>query len=232
MNNLLKIDHLNCAKKLALEALKLKKYKAMHPILAIFTGVFMLPFVALAVMFLISLVAIAYIRNICVMPIRAFHGLVNNEGKEVRHAPQTVIYIISWPIISLLYIFEAMAIPMLTIFYTCTSICTYICTLGGFKLHVFPEKVDDADSGEVKGRYLVLPIVFVSVCALLFIVMLIHLAIDYGNWQSWANYYGRFFNLTYSFEYSYIYGIIYALYTIAYTFAGFARRPREKKNNN
>ena len=231
MNNLFTIDHLSCAKLLTKEALKLKKYKAMHPVLAVFTGIFMLPFILMAALVIVNYVIIAYLRNVCASPIRALHGLVNSEGKEVRHAPQTVIYFISWPTIFLLYFMEAIMIPLLTISYTLASICVYICTLGGVKFNAMPENADKIDMGEVKGRYLVLPIVYISVCALLFIVMLIHFAIDYANWSSLVNnsYYYYYYGGSYSFQAMPAYIGIYMAFSAIYSIIGFARHPKEKK---
>ena len=229
MNNLFTIDHLACAKSLTKEALKLKKYKAMHPVLAVFTGIFMLPFMILSAFIILSYVVIAYLRNVCASPIRALHGLVNSEGKEVRHAPQAIIYFFSWPIIFFLYFMEAVTIPLLTISYTLSAISTYICTLGGVKFHATPEKAEEADIGEVKGRYLVLPIVFICICACILIVMLIHFAIDYSNWSN-AQYYSYFRYGTYSFQALPGYIGAYLLFAAIYSVIGFARNPKEKKN--
>ena len=230
MNNLLKIDYIECMKNLMREAFSFKKYKVMNLFLAVVTAIIMVPFIACSLVFAGIYMCVAFFHRVITAPIRALHGLVNAEGKDVRHAPQTVIYIISWPAIFFLYFLEAMAIPTLTVLYAITSVFTYIWTLGGYKFHVFPEKSYEMTK-EVNGKYNVLPIVFVSISALILILIpLIHMGIDYGQWVDTIQRYGqnsRYY--TYSFNYYPIYLGISCVFSFFYSIFGFAPRPKGEK---
>ena len=106
MNNLLKIDYIECMRNLMREAFSFKKYKVMNLFLAVVTAIIMVPFIACSLVFAGIYMCVAFFHRVITAPIRALHGLVNAEGKDVRHAPQTVIYIISWPAIFFLYFLE------------------------------------------------------------------------------------------------------------------------------
>ena len=224
MNNLLKIDYMECMRKLMSQAFSLKKYKAMNGALAVFTFIFMIPFLLMSLMGAGMYMCVAFFHRVITTPIRALHGLMNSEGKDVRHAPQTVIYIVSWPVIFFLYFMEAMAIPTLTVLYASTSVATYVWSLGGYKFHAFPEKVDECEI-EVEGRYNILPIVYVAITTtIVALIPLLHMLVDYTEYVSRSYGYGA---NNYTFAYYGIYIGLSIIFSFFYSIFGFARHPKK-----
>ena len=230
MNNLLSIDLIDSMRKLMREAFKLKKYKAMNKALSILTAIAMLPMIACSLVFAGVYFCMAYFHKIITDPLKALHGLVNSEGKDVRHAPQTVIYIISWPIIFYLYVVEAFMIPILSIMYAITSAFTYVWTLGGYKFHISPEKADDIEI-TVNGEYsVILPLIYVIISALILAVIpLVHLLVDYMNFIS---VYGSKKASYYYFGYYPIYVVISMVCSAFYSILGFSKRPKLDKKES
>ncbi len=230
MNNLLSIDFIDRMRKLMGQAFKLKKYKAMNKALAVLTAIAMLPIIVCSLVGAGMYFCTAFFYKIITDPLRALHGLVNAEGKDVRHAPQTVIYIISWPTIFFLYLLEAFMIPMLSVIYALTSVYTYIWTLGGYKFHIFPEKADDMDI-TLDGEYdTTLPLVYVIISAsILVVIPLVHLLVDY---MSFISVYGSKMADYYYFGYYPIYVGISMLFSSFYSIFGFSKRPKLKEKEN
>ena len=227
MNNLLSIDFIDRMRKLMIEAFKIKKYKAMNKVLAVFSFIAMLPIVVLGLLLAGTYFFWAFLYKVMTDPIKALHGLVNSEGKDVRHAPQTVIYIISWPTIFMLYCIEALMIPMLSIVYAMTSVVTYIWTLGGYKFHIFPEKAENMEIA-VEGRYENgIPLFYVLMSgAILGAIPLLHLLVDYMNFISQ---YGSKMAYYYYFAYYPIYVGVSVVFSSIFSILCLSRFPKNKK---
>ena len=152
------------------EAQKLKKYKAMPLAFAIVVGVLMLPLAIAAIIFGVALYVIGYIYYVASSPTQKLHELLRNEGKELKHASQFIIYFLSWG-----FVFGAYALlfgfaVMLNILYTLFVILAYVATLGGFKFHAFVTEEDI--SVEVDGEYnLAVIIVYIAAMAVLIILL-------------------------------------------------------------
>lgn len=167
--NLFQTNFLTKTANLMKEAFKLKKYKAMHPALAVFTMIFMLPWMLVSFALTAVLAVLGFIFELFAAPARYLHGLTKSEGNDVKHATQAVIYLISWPVIFALY---AAMIPLMLcilVTYALFSIVTYAWSLCGFKFHLFPNELDDI-SIEVTKRYFALPLILVIVCAVIKLV--------------------------------------------------------------
>lgn len=230
MNNLLSIDFIDRMRRLMREAFKIKKYKAMNKALAVFSIIAMLPIIITCLVFAGTYFCWAFFYKVMTDPIKALHGLVNSEGKDVRHAPQTVIYIISWPTIFLLYCIEALMIPVLSMIYAVTSVLSYIWTLGGYKFHIFPEKAENIEI-TVEGKYEnSLPLFYVLMSgAILAVVPLLHLLIDYMNFISE---YGSKMAYYYYFPYYPIYIGISVVFSAIFSILCLSKLPKDKKLEN
>ena len=203
------------------EAFKFKKYKAMHPALAVFTGILMIPFVLLSFLATAALALMSFFFAVLATPVKYLHQIVTDEGKGVQHATQTVIYLISWPLVFLLYVL--MSVLLLFIFptYALLSCVTYIWSLGGFKFHLFINHADDI-AKEVDGRYWRLPVVFIIVGYIVtFFAPLIH-----GVWiyaDLYANYLEEMFVRVFLPVFAKYIGF-HMLFATLYSLIGFAPR--------
>lgn len=225
--NFFEIDFIAKMKKLLTEAFKFKKYKAMHPALAVFTGIFMIPVVLMSFAVTAFLAALSFIYAVFSSPVKFLHALVSGEGKTVMHATQAIIYLISWPTILLFYAFLSFLLLFILPAYALLSFLLYIWSLGGFKFHLFAN-ADDIEK-DVKGAYgIVLPLVFILVSAVLLVIIpLVHGIIYFMDLYS--NYLERFF-------FDEFFGGIYpsyigiqTLFATLFSLLGFASRPKKEE---
>ena len=152
------------------EAAKLKKYKAMPLGLAIATGVLMLPVAIVGAVFAVLLYVLGYLFSVISLPTQKLHKLLHDEGQSVKHATQFIIYGLSWTFVFSAYAALTFFMIVLTVLYSIFSILAYICTLGGFKFHVFATEEDI--SVDVDGTYNVLvPVIFIAGIAVLLILL-------------------------------------------------------------
>lgn len=226
---LFEIDFLQKLGVLLREAFKFRKYKAMHPALAVFTGIFMIPLVLVSFVITAVLAVLEFFFSILVSPVKYLHAVVHDEGKTVMHATQFIIYFISWPLVFMLYALMSFLLLLIIPTYAILSIVTYIWTLGGFKFHLHMTKYDDI-SIEVNGRYSWLPITFIIVSSIIAVLIpLIHGVIHF------ADLYSKFMESTFveSFVGSVypMYLGIHILFATVYSLIGFSRMPKIKEND-
>ena len=152
------------------EAQKIKQYKAMPLAFAIVIGVLMLPFAIVALLFAITIYVFGYLFSVISDPVQKLHELLKGEGRELKHASQFIIYLLSWSFIFSSYAFLSVLAVVLNILYSIFAILTYIATLGGIKFHVFARNEDV--SVDIEGKHnLVVMIVFVAVMGVLLIIL-------------------------------------------------------------
>lgn len=168
MKNLFEIDYLQKMGILLREAFQFKKYKAMPIVIAILSGIVMIPLVLLS-FFLVALFSlVAFVFSVVLLPVKAIHGIVQNEGKNTMHAPQFIIYFISWTIIFVLYMVLALLVPVIFVLYAALSVTTYIWSFCGFRFHLFP--TEENISVDVNGTYMILPLIYACIGWILFII--------------------------------------------------------------
>ena len=168
--NLFETDFLKKTKALLAEAFKMKKYNAMHLALSVCTFILMLPILLFSLIVAAILAVLCFTFTVLSSPVKYLHDLVHTEGQSVKHATQVVIYLISWPLVFFLYVLMSITLLLIIPTYALLSILLYAWSLGGFKFHLFANTHEDI-SVEVNGRYLVLPIVFIVIGALLLLLM-------------------------------------------------------------
>lgn len=220
--NFFENDYTQNATELVKEALKFKKYKAMHPVLAVFTGIFMLPVVAVDAVFAALLYVFGFLFNIMSTPVKYLHDVLSTEGKDIKHATQFILYWISWPIVFIGYVLLSLTVFTLNLFYAVTAIFAYIWSLGGFKFHVSAEKSKEIEIN-VWGRLFIIPLIYVIVCAIVVVAVPLVLTIvdcvDYGVQE-----------IQYFFEFLISHCMNFALYalpfSILYSAIAFCPHPR------
>ena len=137
--------------RLGKEFLKFKKYKKMNPVLAVFTGIFLIPFAAcffieLGFSFLAS-IFFSFLES----PIKYLHNIMSDEGKKTRPATEFIIYFFAWPTIFMAYCFYAMLTLFIVIDYFFACAFGYVASLGGYKFHVSPYTEDiEKEVGDVR----------------------------------------------------------------------------------
>ncbi len=207
------------------EAFKFKKYKAMHPCLAVFTGILMLPFVAMSFLATALLAILCFTFSVFASPIKFLHNMVSNEGKDVKHGTQIVVYLISWPTIFLFYVMVSALLLFIIPVYALTSILYYVWTLGGFKFHVLINKADDI-SIEVNGKYFGRPLAYVICGALIiFLVPLIHNVALFAD--LFARGYGNYFPIFFIANYV-VYLGVHIGFSALYSLIAFSLAPSKK----
>ena len=223
--NFFEIDFLTKMSTLLKEAFKFKKYKAMHPVLAVFTGILMLPIVAASFMVTASLAALGFVFSFAAYPIKYLQQIVHNEGQTVKHATQTVIYMVSWPWIFINYVFVSFLWLLLVPTYALFSFLLYVWSLGGFRFHLFATYTEDI-SITVEGTYKILPAVYVSIGGLLvFLLPLFHGISHYID--LFEVYMERLFAATFFVGIYPSYIGVHVAFTVLYTLIGFARHPKK-----
>ncbi len=208
------------------EVSKLKKYKAMPLPLAIITGVLMLPFAVVAFGLTVALYLLGYLFSVISMPTQKLHKLLKDEGQSVKHATQFVIYALTWAVVFGAYAALSGFMIALTILYTLFSIFTYICTLGGFKFHVFAS--DEDLCVETEGVYDVLiPVIFIAGIAVLLLLLPLVMTIGDVIKDNIATFDAAMTafkgHVTGMFTWSCLFSAIYSL-------AVFAPNPKKKEN--
>ena len=216
--HLMEINFFEKLSRLTKEAFTFRKYKAMPPVLAVFAGILMIPFVLASFLVAAFFAVLSFAFAVVSSPVKSLHTLVNKEGKEVRHATQFIVYFISWPLIFFCYALMTILFLFIVPTYTLLSILFYIWSFGGFKFHLFMNEADDI-SIDAGIKYWALPLVFVIVgYTLVAVLPLLHLIFGYVSyaWNSWelADLYGRVFPYT---VYPKYFGI-YMLFATVYSF--------------
>ena len=167
------------AKRLAREVLSFKNYKKMHPALAVFTGIFLIPFAAAFFIELGSLFVLCIIFTLVQAPINYLHGIVKNEAKEVNPVAHVFIYAISWPLLFILYALFALISLFIYFQYFWTQLVGYIVAIAGYKFHLTPAEEDISKDDDRKLN--VQGAVFVGVNALLVISLAVYAVALYGS---------------------------------------------------
>ena len=216
--NLFEIDFFSSTLTLLRESFKFKKYKAMHPVFAIITGLALLPIVIASIFVAFFLLCTCFFFKVLSAPIGYLHGLLHKEGQEVKHGTQVIIYWISWPVVFGLYTLVSILLVFITVQYAVLSMLCYVWTLGGFKGHLFPA-ADKSIEINVIGRYKILPIIFTCIFATICFIAFVRTVNAYVD--SFDYYYS-------SFSLSRVLSPFVAVSTIfssLYSIFGYANRP-------
>lgn len=219
--NLFEIDYFKGVLNLVKEAFTFKKYKAMHPVLAVLTGLFMIPFVVNSLLNTALLLVLTALLKVVKAPIDYLKDLTSSQGEKVHPATQFIIYFFSWPLIFVLYAVNALFVLVINILYASTSFNYYVWTLGGFKFHLLVKEQEDFVI-EVNNNYSKgLIITFICVALAIFVVApviegVITYIVLYMNWMEQ------------NFNFVLIYGkylFIGIVFTMLYSLIGLAPRP-------
>ena len=224
--SLFEIDFLKKMTALLREAFRFKKYKAMSPVLAVFTGILMIPMVLASFAAAAFFAILGFLFNVFSAPVKYLHDIVRGEGQIVKHATQAIVYLISWPAVFFFYLIMSGLLLLILPAYACLSFYLYVWSLGGFKFHLFPNQADDI-AIEVEGQYNLLPVVFIIIGGIVTVfIPFIHGIIHFAD--LYEVYLERYFLQSF-FGVGGIYGTyisIHNAFAVLYTLIGFARHPK------
>lgn len=134
------------------EAFKFKKYKAMPLPFAIIVGICQIGSTISSFLIAGFIYLLNFIMKLFAFPVEQIHGVIHNEKDQVKAGAQTVIYLVSWPMIFFSYVLLIFSTFVLNFLYIFLAIDTYIWTLGGFKFHLLLSDAKDIEKN-VEGKY-------------------------------------------------------------------------------
>ncbi len=158
-----------------MEFLKFKNYHQMHIALAIFSFIVMLPFIIGAFVIFGLLSVVYFFFYLMGLPAEFLLSFIRQEGKDVKHATQTVIYIIGFPIIFLWYVYMSLSIFLIYVGNIFFEINRYYGSLAGvpFKANLgkAAETLDEnapVEQSDEKRHFVSEPLILVIVNAALY----------------------------------------------------------------
>lgn len=130
-------------KNMILELLKFKQYKRMHLAFKILVAILEFPFILILLLSVGSFyLTYAIFRSIS-EPIDFINNLIKEEGKEVKHASQFIIYFFGFPVVLIGTIFTSGLTFFIFFEFLFSSIFGEVVSLHGFKFQPFISKTDD-----------------------------------------------------------------------------------------
>lgn len=170
-----------------MEFLKFKNYHQMHIALAIFSFIVMLPFIVSTFVIFAFLSVVYFFFYLLGLPADFLLSFIRQEGKDVKHATQTVIYIIGFPIIFLWHVHMSLSIFLIYIGNIFFEINRYYGALAGvsFKANLGKavEALDEkapVEKSEEKRHFMVEPLVLVIVNVASYFLGIIAFALLFG----------------------------------------------------
>lgn len=179
-------------KNMILEILKFKQYKRMNLAFKIFVAILELPFVLLLLLSVGSFyLSYAFFRLIN-EPIDFINNLIKEEGKEVKHASQFIIYFFGFPVVLIGTIFTSVLTFFIFLEFLLSSIYGEVVSLHGFKFQPFISKADDDFSISISEEKFLLwrPLTFVITGGIILIISLVLLILFSIDWAEFYRLYG------------------------------------------
>ena len=130
-------------KNMILELLKFMQYKRMHLAFKILVAILEFPFILILLLSVGSFyLTYAFFRLIS-EPIDFINNLIKEEGKEVKHASQFIIYFFGFPVVLIGTIFTSSLTFFIFLEFLLSCIYGEVVSLHGFKFQPFISKADD-----------------------------------------------------------------------------------------
>ena len=203
-------------KNMILEILKFKQYKRMNLAFKILVAILELPFVLLLLLSIGSFyLSYAFFRLIS-EPIDFINNLIKEEGKEVKHASQFIIYFFGFPVVLIGTVFTSVLTFFIFSEFLLSSIYGEVVSLHGFKFQPFISKADDDFSISISEEKFLLwrPLTFVITGGIILITSLVLLILFSIDWDEFYRLYGAFLILCF----------IYILFVLLYSLLGFNQK--------
>ena len=203
-------------KNMILELLKFKQYKRMHLAFKILVAILEFPFILLLLLSVGSFyLTYAIFRSISEL-IDFINNLIKEEGKEVKHASQFIIYFFGFPVILIGTIFTSGLTFFIFFEFLFSSIFGEVVSLHGFKFQPFISQTDDDFSISISEEKFKLwrPLTFVIIGGIFLIIQIVLLILCYVDWDEFYHLYEVFLLLCF----------IYILFFFPYSLLGFNQK--------
>lgn len=147
------------------EILSFKQYKRMNILFRVLVAIVELPFIVCFLAYLLMFYVYYVLFSMVDEVVEYLKRFVNDEGKEVKHATQFIVYFFGFPVILIGKIFTSIFTIFIFLSYLLASLFGEVITLYGFKFQPFISKANDDYSLEVSeekisvGRLLVFVII-------------------------------------------------------------------------
>lgn len=147
------------------EILSFKQYKRMNILFRVLVTIVELPFIVCFLAYLLVFYVYYVLFSMVDEVVEYLKRFVNDEGKEVKHATQFIVYFFGFPVILIGKIFTSIFTIFIFLSYLLASLFGEVITLYGFKFQPFISKANDDYSLEVSeekisvGRLLVFVII-------------------------------------------------------------------------
>lgn len=209
-------------KNMILELLKFKQYKRMNLCFKILIAILEIPF-ALALLINVGLFYLTYaLFRLISEPIDFIKNMIKEEGKEVKHASQFIIYFFGFPIVLLGTIFVSILTFFIFSFFLFSSIYAEVVSLHGINLQPFISQASDDFSLSLSEEKFKLwrPLVFLIISGIILIVLFIFYILLYTDLAPYYQLFSYFVSLIFIFE----------LFVFVYSLLGFNQK--DSKNNS
>ena len=203
-------------KNMILELLKFKQYKRMHLAFKILVAILEFPFILILLLSVGSFyLTYAIFRSIS-EPIDFINNLIKEEGKEVKHASQFIIYFFGFPVVLIGTIFTSSLTFFIFFEFLFSSIFGEVVSLHGFKFQPFISQTDDDFSISISEEKFKLwrPLTFVIIGGIFLIIQIVLLILCYVDWDEFYHLYEVFLLLCF----------IYILFFFPYSLLGFNQK--------
>ena len=199
-------------KNMILELLKFKQYKRMHLAFKVLVVILELPFILLLLLSVGSFYLTYAIFRSLSEPIDYINNLIKEEGKEVKHASQFIIYFFGFPVVLIGTIFTSSLTFFIFFEFLLSSIYGEVVSLHGFKFQPFISKADDNFSLSISEEKFQLwrPLTFVIIGGI-FSIILILCCVYWGEFD-------------YQYEVLSLLYFIYILFFLLYSLLGFNQK--------
>ena len=188
----------------------------MHLAFKILVAILEFPFILLLLLSVGSFyLTYAIFRSIS-EPIDFINNLIKEEGKEVKHASQFIIYFFGFPVVLIGTIFTSGLTFFIFFEFLFSSIFGEVVSLHGFKFQPFISQTDDDFSISISEEKFQLwrPLTFVIIGGIFLIIQIVLLILCYVDW-------GEFYHL---YEVFLLLCFIYILFFFPYSLLGFNQK--------
>ena len=100
----MKIDFLSRINKLWNVSFTFRSYKKLFPAASAISALVLWPFLLTSLLLSGFYYLYAFILKICSVPVDFLSKVMHEEGKEVKHATQAIVYFVAFPVIFFMYI--------------------------------------------------------------------------------------------------------------------------------
>lgn len=153
------------------ETFALRNYKRMNVACAILSAIVMIPFIFQYVAYMLIYGMFVIAHRLVSTPADYLMSFIRNEGKDVRHAPQTVMYIFGFPLVLIGKALATFIVFIIGILHFLSSVEGYLATLGGITFSPFVLTPVDRTKSEQKPAYRLAPVVLFVVLGLFLLIL-------------------------------------------------------------